>query len=118
MTNLLIIFFIFLFTYFIFKKIIVKTNRNQKLINFKNNFISKESQIEKIFTRDNEKKYQDPSINITIGIYEKEEDIIKKSNIHRSRLAKFKKSKLNGEIIYVDSDNNIYKLVKGEKKYI
>ena len=42
----------------------------------------------------------------------------RKSNIHRARLSKFKRSKLNGEFIFVDQDEKIFKYVEGKKKYI
>tara|TARA_Y100000589_G_scaffold63550_1_gene54838 strand:- start:9091 stop:9438 length:348 start_codon:yes stop_codon:yes gene_type:complete len=95
-----------------------KFKKNKKIIKFRNDLISKESKIEKIFSRNNEKISQDPSINITIGLYEKDENISIKSNIHRSRLARFNKSKLNGEYIYMDEEKNIYKFINGEKIFL
>tara|TARA_Y100000589_G_scaffold178604_2_gene169168 strand:+ start:2171 stop:2527 length:357 start_codon:yes stop_codon:yes gene_type:complete len=118
MAKLITTFLVFLFFFIIYKNCYFKNHKNKKLSIFKKKFNSKEYLIKKIFTRDNEKKNQDPNIDINIGIYENEEDILLKSNIHRSRLARFKKSKLNGEYIYLDSENNTYKLVKGKKRYI
>ena len=91
---------------------------NSNLFRFKKKLLSKESNIEKIFSRDDEKTSLDPNININIGLYENEENIKRKSNIHRARLSKYKKSKLNGEIIFIDQDQKIYKYIKGKKKYI
>tara|TARA_Y100001970_G_scaffold105427_1_gene132076 strand:- start:6135 stop:6494 length:360 start_codon:yes stop_codon:yes gene_type:complete len=98
-------------------KILLK-KRNKKLLKFKNKLISKESKIDKIFLRQEEKTSLDPSINIQIDINENEEDILRKANIHRARLAKYKKSKLNGELLFEDPDKNIYKLVKGKKVFV
>jgi len=42
----------------------------------------------------------------------------RKSNIHRARLSKFKKSKLNGEMIYQDDEQKIYKFNNGKKVYL
>ena len=95
-----------------------KKNKNNKLMKFKKNFLSKEKNIEKIFSRDDEKTSSDPNININIGLYENEENINRKSNIHRARLSKFKKSKLNGEIIFIDQNQKIFKYIDGKKKYI
>ena len=95
-----------------------KKNNNKKLLKFKKKLLSKESNIEKIFSRDDEKTSSDPNININIGLYENEDNINRKSNIHRARLSKFKKSKLNGETIFIDPDQKIYKYVNGKKKYI
>ena len=91
---------------------------NNNLFRFKKKLLSKESNIEKIFSRDDEKTSSDPNINIKIGLYENEENINRKSNIHRARLSKFKKSKLNGEIIFIDQDQKIYKYIKGKKIYL
>ena len=68
--------------------------------------------------RDDEKTSLNPNININIGIYENEDYINIKSNIHRARLSKFKKSKLNGEMIYVDDQQKIFKYNNGIKIYL
>ena len=93
-------------------------NKNKILFKFKKKYLSKESNIEKIFSRDDERKSSDPNININIRIYDNEDTINRKSNIHRARLSKFKMSKLNGEIIFVDGDKKVFKYINGKKKYI
>ena len=115
--NLLLFFFSLLSILLISKFIYLKKNKNQKLFLFKKKLLSKESNIEKIFLRDDEKTSLDPNINIKIGIYENEDSIKRKSNIHRARLSKFKKSKLNGEIIFLDKNEKIFKYINGKKKY-
>ena len=118
--NLYLIFFaLALFLFFLVNKFTNKKKfRNNKLSKFKKKFLSKESNIEKIFSRDDEKTFSDPNININIGLYENEDNINRKSNIHRARLSKFKKSKLNGETIFIDPDQKIYKYINGKKKFI
>ena len=116
--NILLIVFALVLILFITRTINLKKNNNKNLSKFKNKFLSKESNIEKIFSRDDEKTSSDPNININIGIYENEDNINRKSNIHRARLSRFKKSKLNGEIIFVDDDKKIFKYINGKKKYI
>ena len=59
-----------------------------------------------------------PNIDIYIGIDDKEDNISRKSNIHRARLSKFKKSKLNGEMIFQDQEQRIYKFNNGKKVYL
>ena len=59
-----------------------------------------------------------PNIDIYIGVYDNEENINRKSNIHRARLSKFKKSKLNGEMIFQDDEQRIYKFNDGKKVYL
>ena len=116
--NILLTVFILVVFFLVIKIINLRKNKNKNLLKFKNKYLTKESNIEKIFSRDDEKTSSDPNININIGIYDNEDNINRKSNIHRARLSKFKKSKLNGEIIYVDQDQKIFKYLNGKKKYI
>ena len=115
--NILLIIFVLVIILILFKNKNLK-NKNINLSKFKKRLLSKESNIEKIFFRADEKTSLDPNININIGLYDNEDNINRKSNIHRARLAKFKKSKLNGEIIFVDQDQKIFKYINGKKKYI
>ena len=117
MKYFLIFLFLFLF-YFTFKNKLFLNNKNNKIKNFKNKFINTEAKIEKIFLRNNERLFKDPNIDLKIGLYEKDSELTLKTNIHRARLAKFKKSKLNGEFIYQDLKGNIYKIINKEKIYI
>ena len=108
----LLIFITLGFTLIIFCKFIFKKSKNKKIKKYKKKLISKESNIEKIFLRDEERTSSNPNININIGIYDSEE------NIHRARLSKFKKSKLNGEIIYIDEQQKVYKYLDGKRLYL
>ena len=103
--------------YFIYKNFFSNKKIN-KIKNFKNKFTNKEAKIEKIFLRNNERLIKDPNIDLIIGLYEKESELSLKTNIHRARLAKFNKSKLNGEFIYQDLQGNIYKIINKKKEYI
>ena len=116
--NIFLIFFSLVLILLVIKIINLKRNKNSNLFKFKQKLLSKESYIEKIFSRDDEKTSSDPNININIGLYDNDDIINRKSNIHRARLSKFKKSKLNGEIIFIDQDQKIFKYINGKKKYI
>ena len=116
--NIFLIIFVLVLILLINKIINLKKNKNKNLFKFKTKLLSKESNIEKIFSRDDERTSSDPNIDIKIGIYDNEDNINRKSNIHRARLSKFKKSKLNGEIIFIDQDQKIFKYVNGKRKYI
>ena len=109
---------ILILLYFIFKIKFFSNKKINKIKVFKNKFTNKEAKIEKIFLRNNERLIKDPNIDLIIGLYEKESELIMKTNIHRARLAKFNKSKLNGEFIYQDLKGNIYKIINENKKYI
>ena len=94
------------------------SKKNKKILNFKKSLLSKEFNIKKIYLRNDERINLNPDINIKVDIYDKDYEIINKTNLHRARLAKFKKSKFNGEFIYLDKEENVYKIVKGIKKYL
>ena len=101
-----------------FKKINSKKPKNRKLDKFKNKLQSTQTNIDRIFLREEEKTFSNPNINIYIGIFDNEDNINRKSNIHRARLSKFKRSKLNGVMIYQDDEQRIYKLNNGKKVYL
>ena len=109
---------ILILLYFIFKNRIYSKRKINKIKNFKNEFTNKNAKIEKIFLRNNERLIKDPNIDLIIGLYENESELALKTNIHRARLAKFNKSKLNGEFIYQDLKGKIYKIDNNKKEYI
>ena len=116
--NIFVVFLILGVMFFVYKKIKSKKPKNLKLDKFKNKLLSTQTNIERIFLREEEKTFSNPNINIYIGIYDSEDNINKKSNIHRARLSKFKKSKLNGEMIFQDEKQRIYKINNGKKVYL
>jgi hypothetical protein len=116
--NIFVVFLIIGVIFFVFKKTKSKKTKNLKLDKFKNKMQSTQTNIERIFLREEEKTFSNPNLNINIKIYDKEDNINRKSNVHRARLAKFKKSKLNGEMIYQDDEQRIYKFINGKKVYL
>ena len=116
--NILLVFLILGVILFLYKKISSKKPKNLKLDKFKNKLQSTQTNIDRIFLRMEEKTFSNPDINIHIGIHDNEDNINRKSNIHRARLSKFKKSKLNGEMIFQDEEQRIYKFNNGKKVYL
>ena len=116
--NIFLIFLVLVIIILIYININSKKSNINYLFKFKKKLLSKNSNIEKIFLREDEKTTSDPNINISIGNYDNEEIVKRKSNIHRARLSKFKKSKLNDELIYMDEDQRIYKYVDGNRLYL
>ncbi len=116
--NILLVFLILGFIFFVYKIIKSKKPKNLKLDKFKNKHQSTQTNIERIFLREEERTFSNPNLNIYIGVYENEDNINRKSNIHRARLSKFKKSKLNGEMIFQDDEQRIYKFNNGKKVYL
>ena len=116
--KIVVVFLILGLIFLAYKKIKSKNTKNLKLVKFKNKLQSTQTNIERIFLREEEKTFSNPNINIYIGLYDNEENINRKSNIHRARLSKFKKSKLNGEMIFQDDEQRIYKNNNGKKVYL
>ena len=116
--NIFVVFLILGVMFFVYKKISSKKTKNLKLDKFKNKLRSTQTNIERIFLREEEKTFSDPNINIYIGLHDNEDNINRKSNIHRARLTKFRKSKLNDEMIFQDDEQKIYKLNNGKRVYL
>ena len=116
--NIFVVFLILGFIFLVYKKIRFKKQQNIKLNKFKNKLQSTQSNIERIFLREEEKTFSNPNININIGIDDDENTISRKLNIHRARLSKFKNSKLNGEMIFQDDEQRIYKFNNDKKVYL
>ena len=61
----------------------------------------------------------DPCKNIPLGTWYSEDELREKADIHRARLSKFGRSKINGEMLYVDPKGIIYKInADGKKQYV
>tara|TARA_B100000965_G_scaffold240302_1_gene201616 strand:- start:906 stop:1175 length:270 start_codon:yes stop_codon:yes gene_type:complete len=61
----------------------------------------------------------DPSKDIPLGTWYSDYELREKADIHKSRLSKFGKSKINGEMLFVGPKGGIYKLSHdGKKKYV
>ena len=116
--NVFLILFILGIILLVYKINNSKKSNNKHLNKFKDKLQSTQSNIERIFLREEEKTFLNPNININIGIKDNEVNINRKLNIHRARLSKFKKSKLNGEMIFQDDEQRIYKLNNGKKVYL
>ena len=116
--TIFLIFLVLVIIIMIYKYINSKKLKKNTLFKFKAKLLSKEKNIEKIFLREDEKTTSNPNINIRIEYYDNEEVIKRKSNIHRARLSKFKKSKLNDELIYMDDDQRIFKYIDGKRQYL
>jgi len=116
--NIFLVFLILGVIFLGYKKFTPKKPKNLKLDKFKNKLQSTQTNIERIFLREEEKTFSNPDISIYIGSYDNEDNINRKSNIHRARLSKFKKSRLNGEMIFQDEEQRIYKINNGKKVYL
>ncbi len=61
----------------------------------------------------------DPEKNIKIGTWDDEFVLREKADIHRARLNRYGRSKINGEMIFMGSKGGVYKKTEaGNKKYV
>ena len=62
---------------------------------------------------------KDPNKNISLNDSDKESELREKADIHRTRLKKYGKSRINNELLFLGPKGGIYKLTEdGKKKYI
>tara|TARA_B100000700_G_scaffold80435_1_gene90646 strand:+ start:1403 stop:1765 length:363 start_codon:yes stop_codon:yes gene_type:complete len=114
---ILIIFFLCLFL--IVEKNKGFKNRKSLMERFKqrfNNINVRRKRISEEFTNS---LLLDPYKNIALGTWYSENELREKADIHRARLSKFGKSKINGEMLFVGPKGGIYKICdNGKKKYV
>ena len=101
----------------------IRTNKFHKnsnlLIRFKRRFRNKSRLREKLSEDFSNSLMSDPESNISIGIWYSENELREKANIHRARLSKYGKSKMNGEMLFMGPKGGVYKLTpEGKKKYV
>ena len=114
---LLIIFFLYLFLNFNKKK--NYSNRKNLMERFKRRFKNINVRRRRISEEFTNSLLLDPNKNIPLGTWYSEAELREKADIHRSRLRKFGKSKINGEMLFVGPKGGIYKInTDGKKKYV
>ena len=59
-----------------------------------------------------------PEENISINTWFSESELREKADIHRTRLHKFGKSKMNGEIIFLSEEGEVFKYGENGQKII
>ena len=93
--------------------------KNTLIDRFRKKINTKYHNIERIKTSFSEKLMAEPNRNINISLWDKENILREKADIHRARLAKYGHSRLNGELFLKDSEGGVYKYDKnGKKKYV
>ena len=109
----------FLYLFLIARKRKGFTNRRTLMERFKqrfNNISVRRKRISEEFTNS---LLLDPCKDIPLGTWYSENELREKADIHRARLSKFGKSKINGEMLFVGPKGGIYKISEdGKKKYV
>ena len=110
-------FLIIILSIFNQKNIISK--KTSFLSKFKRRFKNRNRLREKISEEFSNSLLLDPEYNITIGSWYSEQELREKADIHRARLSKYGRSKMNGEMLYLGPKGGIYKYNSlGKKIYL
>ena len=95
------------------------TNRKTLIERFKQRFNNISVRRKRISEEFANSLLLDPYKDIPLGTWYSENELREKADIHRARLSKFGKSKLNGEMLFVGPKGGIYKISEdGKKKYV
>ena len=118
--KLIAIFLLIFFLYLFFKKEKKGfSNRMSLMERFKKRFKNINVRRERISEEFANSLLLDPHKNIPLGTWYSEEELREKADIHRARLSKFGKSKINGDMLFVGPKGGIYKINDdGKKKYV
>ena len=95
------------------------TNRRTLMERFKQRFNNISVRRKRISEEYENSLLLDPYKDIPLGTWYSENELREKADIHRARLSKFGKSKINGEMLFVGPKGGIYKISEdGKKKYV
>ena len=115
---------VFLIIFFLYILLIIKrreglSNRKTLIERFKQRFKNTHVRRKRISEEFTNSLLLDPFKNISLGTWYSEDELREKADIHRARLSKFGKSKINGEMLFVGPKGGIYKLSDdGKKTYV
>ena len=109
----------FLYLFLIARKRKGFTNRKTLIERFKQRFNNISVRRKRISEEFANSLLLDPYKDIPLGTWYSENELREKADIHRARLSKFGKSKINGEMLFVGPKGGIYKISEdGKKKYV
>ena len=98
--------------------IILRRQNSEKKINaisrFKKKFKNKNRTKEKLANNYANKLMMDPNNDIKIGDWDEEEELRLKADIHRARLTKYGRSKMNGQMLYINNEGKVYKIFRSK----
>ena len=115
----IIISIIFIIRVFFFKSNLNLSKGSGLLERFRMRFKNKNRVREKLMEEFSYSLLNDPEANIMIGSWYSEIELREKADIHRSRLSKYGRSKMNGEMLFLGPKGGVYKLTsEGKKKYL
>ena len=97
-----------------------KGQTQPSLINrFRKRVQSKNHLKEKVSNKYSDALMTNPEGNIIFSFWEGEYELREKADIHRARLNRYGRSKVNGEMLFLASKGRVFKYTSdGEKKYL
>ena len=116
LTGLLIIISIIFLFKFIKRKL---SSQNKLITRFKSKFKKRERIFQRFSDKDSDLLMGDPEKDIKYGSWNTEHELRLKADIHRARLSKYGRSKMNGVFYFQGARGGVYKKSKGgTKRYI
>ncbi len=110
---------IFIFSSYKLYKKSKKTASSSLLERFKKEYKSSNKHNQRIREHHNIQLLNDPKANLQINEWDQEYELFEKMRIHRARLKKFGKSKMNNQVYYEEKEGNVFIFSKdGEKTNI
>tara|TARA_Y100001968_G_C19114360_1_gene598797 strand:+ start:20 stop:388 length:369 start_codon:yes stop_codon:yes gene_type:complete len=102
------------------KNLNLRFYKGSSLLNrYRNRFKNKNRLRERITEEFTNSLVSDPEANISIGTWYSEVELREKADIHRARLSKYGKSKINGEMLFLGPKGGVYKYTsEGRKQYL
>ena len=101
------------------EKRIKKKKEHSLIVRFRKKAHSRSRVLEKFLEKRSNKLLLNPNYDLKISNSDPEEELREKANIHRARLSKHGKSKLNGKLYFQGPKCVIFIINKnGKKKYI
>ena len=108
-----------LLCYYSFYRSRILSLKNSGLNRFKKKFKNRNRIKDKLVENYSDLLMSNPEEDIKISIWNTEKEVHEKADIHRARLNKYGRSKLNGEILFLGPKGGVYKYTKaGNKQYL
>ncbi len=96
-----------------------KKSQSRLVIRFKNRFKDKNHHREKLKLLVSDSLMNDPESNIKIYSWDSESDLREKADIHRARLHRYGRSKMNGKMLFMGPKGGVYLFTQsGNRKYL
>ena len=116
---ILIIFFLPIACIIYYRKSNKRDLQRTFITRFRKRFKSKDRLRRKLRDEFSESLMADPDLDIKLSIWDRESDLREMADIHRARLNRYGRSRMNGDVLFMTTKGRIYKYTdEGEKRYL